>query len=99
MQAVERRTVTCVHCVRMSSWLLLPFSGERLMNADNNFLPFSRSIRQSEPYDLAVCGGGSSGIPAAIAAARAGLRVLLIEQTGQLGGVGVSAGVSHLLGG
>ncbi len=62
-------------------------------------LSFTRSIRESEPYDLAVCGGGPSGIPAAVAAARAGLRVLLIEQTGQLGGVGVSAGVSHLLGG
>lgn len=30
---------------------------------------------------------------------RAGARVLLVEQTGQLGGVGTSAGVSHLLGG
>ena len=50
-------------------------------------------------YDLVVCGGGPSGFPAAIAAARMGLRVLLVEQTGQCGGVGTSAGVSHLLGG
>lgn len=50
-------------------------------------------------YDVIVCGGGPSGIPAALAARRAGASVLLIEQTGQLGGTGTSAGVSHLLGG
>ena len=50
-------------------------------------------------YDVIVCGGGPSGIPAALAARRAGASVLLVEQTGQLGGVGTSAGVSHLLGG
>ena len=50
-------------------------------------------------YDLVVCGGGPAGIPAALSARRAGLSVLLVEQTGQLGGAGTSAGVSHLLGG
>jgi hypothetical protein len=50
-------------------------------------------------YDLVVCGGGPSGIPAALAARRAGLSVLLVEAQGQLGGVTTSAGVSHLLGG
>ena len=64
-----------------------------------NTLGFEKSIPIGEPYDLIVCGGGPSGIPAALAARRAGLRVLLLEQTGQLGGVGTSAGVSHLLGG
>ena len=51
-----------------------------------------------DSYDLVVCGGGPSGIPAALSAARSGLQVLLVEQTGQLGGTGTSAGVSHLLG-
>ena len=60
---------------------------------------FTRDIPIGDPYDLVVCGGGPSGIPAALSARRAGLSVLLIEQTGQLGGVGTSAGVSHLLGG
>jgi len=57
------------------------------------------TLQRGEAYDVVVCGGGPSGIPAALAAARAGLRVLLVESQGQLGGVGVSAGVSHLLGG
>jgi flavin-dependent dehydrogenase len=60
---------------------------------------FNRDIPACEAYDLVVCGGGPSGIPAALSARRAGLKVLLVEQTGQLGGVGTSAGVSHLLGG
>lgn len=60
---------------------------------------FARTVPVLDRYDLVVCGGGPSGIPAALAAARAGLKVLLVEQTGQLGGVGTSAGVSHLLGG
>ncbi|MDR1726832.1 MAG: FAD-dependent oxidoreductase [Acidobacteriota bacterium] len=37
-------------------------------------------------YDVVVCGGGTSGIPAAIAAARAGAKTLLVERVGQLGG-------------
>jgi hypothetical protein len=37
-------------------------------------------------YDVIVCGGGTSGVAAAVAAARTGAKTLLIERTGQLGG-------------
>lgn len=37
-------------------------------------------------YDLIVVGGGISGVAAAVSAAREGLRTLLIEKTGSLGG-------------
>lgn len=37
-------------------------------------------------YDVIVCGGGPSGVAAAVACARAGVKVLLIEQGGCLGG-------------
>ncbi len=37
-------------------------------------------------YDVIVCGGGTSGVAAAIAAARTGAKTLLIERTGALGG-------------
>ena len=37
-------------------------------------------------YDVIVCGGGTSGVSAAIAAARAGAKTLIIERVGQLGG-------------
>lgn len=37
-------------------------------------------------YDLIVVGGGLSGVAASVSAAREGLKVLLIEKTGALGG-------------
>ena len=37
-------------------------------------------------YDVVVVGGGPGGIPAAIAAARQGMKVLLVEKNGYLGG-------------
>ena len=59
----------------------------------------ARDIAEMAGYDLLVCGGGPSGIAAALAARRAGLRVLLVDSQGQLGGTGVSGLVSHWLGG
>jgi hypothetical protein len=37
-------------------------------------------------FDVIVCGGGTSGVSAAVAAARTGATTLLIERVGQLGG-------------
>ena len=62
-------------------------------------LSFARDIPVLEPRDVVVCGGGPSGVAAAMAAQRAGLNVLLVEAQGQLGGMGVSGMVSHWLGG
>lgn len=56
---------------------------------------FSRSIRRGKHYDLIVVGGGPSGCAAAIRAARAGKRVLLVEATGALGGMGTNGLVSN----
>jgi hypothetical protein len=50
----------------------------------------------SEPeYDLCVVGAGSGGIGAALAAARIGLSVLLIEKSDTLGGNAVRGGVHN----
>lgn len=57
------------------------------------------SIREQETsYDLIVCGGGPAGIAAAIAAGRAGLRTLLIERAGYLGGVSTAGALPFWLG-
>src|SRR5690606_35269337 len=45
------------------------------------------NIRQLKKYDIIVIGGGPGGIPAAIAAARSGKHVLLVERNAFLGGV------------
>ncbi len=37
-------------------------------------------------YDLVVCGGGLAGVGAAVAAAREGLEVLIVERSGSFGG-------------
>lgn len=54
----------------------------------------SRTIACDPPYDLVVAGGGPAGTAAAICAARLGLKVLLAEATGCLGGMGTSGLVS-----
>ncbi|WP_187144084.1 FAD-dependent oxidoreductase, partial [Victivallis vadensis] len=41
--------------------------------------------------EVVVAGGGPAGIAAALAAARLGKRVVLLEQTGSLGGMGTNA--------
>lgn len=48
--------------------------------------------------DVLVVGGGAAGVAAAVAAARAGVSVRLIESNGTLGGFGTSAEVSTVCG-
>ena len=62
-------------------------------------LPFEPRVPVADAYDVVVCGGGPSGCAAALAARRAGAKVLLVEGQGQLGGNGTSGLVSHWLGG
>ena len=56
----------------------------------------ARKIPLYGEYEVAVLGGGPAGIAAAVAAARAGRRTLLIERYGFLGGMGTAAGVTNL---
>ena len=53
------------------------------------------AIRTRAETDVVVCGGGTAGAIAAIAAARTGARVLLLDQYGRLGGM-ASTGMSFL---
>ncbi len=58
-------------------------------NKPNTFR-LTRDIPVEDGYDLVVAGGGPAGAGAAISAARLGAKVLLIEATGCMGGMGTS---------
>jgi hypothetical protein len=54
----------------------------------------TREVPVEEGYDVLVAGGGPAGAAAAVCAARLGAKVLLVEATGCLGGMGTSGLVS-----
>ena len=45
---------------------------------------------EKKHYDIAVCGGGIAGVAAALAAARRGMKTVLIEKTILPGGLATS---------
>jgi 2-polyprenyl-6-methoxyphenol hydroxylase-like FAD-dependent oxidoreductase len=55
------------------------------------------AVSHPESYDVLVLGGGVSGSVAAIAAARTGARVLLVEEHGFLGGSLTAMGVGPMM--
>jgi ribulose 1,5-bisphosphate synthetase/thiazole synthase len=55
---------------------------------------FTQKVSTLTSADVVVVGGGPSGIAAALSARRCGKSVLLIEQSGQLGGMGTLGGVA-----
>ena len=50
-----------------------------------------------QKFDVVICGGGVSGCTAAIAAARSGASVLVVEQNGYLGGSLTACGVGPMM--
>lgn len=51
-------------------------------------ISYSKSIPVKKHYDIIVCGGGVSGVAAAVSAANNGFSTLLIEKSNILGGLG-----------
>jgi hypothetical protein len=63
----------------------------------NRTLPdLVRQVPVYDEVDVLVCGGGPAGFAAAIAAARAGARTLIVEQTNCLGGIATAGGHNHI---
>lgn len=53
---------------------------------------------KNHKYDVIICGGGPAGIAAASMAARLGVKVLLLERYGRLGGMAVTSLVQPIMG-
>src|SRR5205809_8113313 len=73
-------------------------SGKPDLPSKNTIEEPARQVTLYGEYEVVVLGGGPAGIAAAVAAARAGHRTLLIERYGFLGGMGTAAGVTNFCG-
>ena len=60
-------------------------------------ISFRKEIPVIGCYDVVVLGGGPAGVCAAIEAARSGVKVLIAEATGMLGGMATSAMVGPFM--
>lgn len=61
-------------------------------------MQYSTRIEHEEEYEVLVVGGGPAGICAAVSAARQGVKTLLVEQYGVLGGMMTVGHVDPILG-
>jgi hypothetical protein len=64
----------------------------------NREVQLQKSIPVYDTADIVVIGGGPAGTAAAISAARCGRKTILLEQSGQLGGMGTLGNVSVFMG-
>ena len=55
-------------------------------------------INKTEEYDVIVAGSGPAGIASAIMAGRQGMKTLIVESLGRLGGISTSGMMSHFTG-
>ncbi|MBQ9564069.1 MAG: FAD-dependent oxidoreductase [Synergistaceae bacterium] len=72
-------------------FLLFVFVAQARSATSARRLPTAR-----DSYDVIVAGGGTGGIAAAIQAARLGCSVLVVENSGWIGGQAIAAGVSTM---
>lgn len=75
-------------------WLRLPLKKVELSLMET--IRIEKNIPVVGRYDVVVCGGGPAGFIAAIAAARKGASVALVEQYGFLGGMATTSYVAPL---
>lgn len=59
---------------------------------------FEAEIREEQQYEVIVVGSGPAGIAAAVNAGRSGVKTLLIESQGKVGGIATAGYMSHWTG-
>ena len=93
---ISRRGYPCR--ASQNSLTRLPSQGPGTETCSRTIEEPARQIPLYGEYEVVVLGGGPAGIAAAVAAARAGRRTLLVERYGFLGGMGTAAGVTNFCG-
>lgn len=64
----------------------------------NTYIEEARSIPVTHEVDVIVVGGGPAGVGAALSSARMGMKTMLVEQAGDVGGVATTGLMSHWTG-
>lgn len=70
---------------------------EKAYIQNNKVVEPQKDLEIIENTDVIVCGGGPTGIGAAVSAAKNGAKVVLIEQSGCLGGLGTNGLVTSFM--
>jgi len=95
MKTINRRSFLKIAGTGAAISMLNPME---LLASTSTIQPTKKSSFETLRYDVAVVGAGAAGIPAAIAAARAGARVILIEEDWAPGGAPVDMYVTFVCG-
>ena len=62
-------------------------------------MEYRKEVALHSSWDIIVCGAGPSGIAAAVSAARLGMKVMLLERYGSVGGCLTQGNVTTIMGG
>ena len=91
---LQRRGFLQGSAVAGATWATASMAGSKMSRASESLAPAEAQEGVDARADVLVIGGGTAGTIAAIQAARAGARTILVEQGSQLGGTMTVGGVA-----
>lgn len=93
----NRRTLLTGSLVGSAVSVLGPSHPARAASDPNAVMEPQRATPVADEVDVLICGGGPAGFSAAVAAARTGAKVRILEAHGCLGGVWTSGMLSYVM--